>query len=271
MLLCADKPASFQLQSNDIHLWFTKPQNIRQTDLLKRYKKLLTEDETLRQKSYIFPKKRHNELITRAFVRNLLSCYVNIHPAHWQFKTGIQGKPEIINAMLPLRFNISHSDDLIICAITLNDDIGCDVEMINRNCRFLSIAKDNFSKKEFSDLLNLPENQQCSRFFDYWTLKESYIKARGLGLSLPLKDFSFQIGSSRLRQLNENIQLGFHTKCFDNPQHWRSWLFYPNEKHRVAVSIKGKPSNQTKKYRFRYFKNIPLYKTIELKEMSFSV
>ncbi|GJL75837.1 4'-phosphopantetheinyl transferase family protein [Nitrosomonas sp.] len=173
--------------------------------------------------------------------------------------------------MSPLRFNISHTNDLIICAVTFTDDIGCDVEMVHRNCDFFSIAKSYFSWKEYLDLINTSKNQQRSRFFDYWTLKESYIKTCGQGLSIPLTDFSFQIGSSRLQHENDNIQLSFSVKRTDHAQFWRSWLFYPNEKHRIAVSLRGKSSNQGKPYRFRFFENTPMLKTIELSELRFSV
>ena len=269
MIIPSDNVSELKLDNHDIHLWITKPQNMRQADILARYKSILNEEELKKQNSYIFAEKRHNALITRAFVRDLLSHYMAIHPSHWQFKAGSHGKPEIVNPLLPLRFNLSHTDDLIICAVTLNDDIGCDVEIVYRNCGFLSIAESYFSQEEFLDLLDTPENDQRNRFFDYWTLKESYIKTCGSGLSIPLTDFSFQIGSSRMQHKNDNIQLSFSAKRFDSAQFWRNWLFYPNEKHRIAVSIRGKYNNQTRQSRFRYFENTPLLETTELSDLSF--
>lgn len=259
-----EKSPVLELRANDIHLWFTQPQYIRQVDLLVRYKGLLTEDELQKQHNYRFEKKRHNALITRAFIRGLLSHYEAAPPYFWQFKTGVYGKPEIVNSQLPLRFNLSHTDNLIICAVTLNDDIGCDVEMTNRNCEFLSIAESFFSSNEFDELIGNTGTQQCSRFFDYWTLKESYIKAWGQGLAIPLADFNFHIGPSKLHQYNDNISLSFAPHRFDLIELWRNWLFYPNNEHRIAVSVKAQFDNQIRPYKFRYFENIPLVKTREL-------
>jgi len=264
-------PRYLKLGSNDIHIWISRANRIRQTDLLKRYRDLLTRDELLKQNNYVCAKKRHGALITRAFVRDLLSRYVNIPPHLWQFKQNSHGKPEVINPPLPLRFNISHTDDVIICAVTLNDDIGCDVEMIHRSCAFLSIAEINFSPEEFSDLLKVPEKEQRSRFFDYWTLKEAYIKTCGTGFSLPLTEFSFQIGASRSRYENGNIQLGFSAREFGCARVWRSWLFYPNNSYRIAVSVRRKAGYQTQQFSFRFFESIPLVSMFELSKLRFRV
>jgi len=258
-----------KLDSNDIHIWISRASRIRQTDLLRRYQDVLTEDELLKQNSYVCTKKRHSALITRAFVRDLLSRYVNIPPHLWQFKLNSYGKLEIINSPQPLRFNISHTDDLIICAVMLNDDIGCDVEMIYRGCSFLSIAENYFSPEEFSDLLKTPEKEQRSRFFDYWTLKESYIKAQGSGLSLSLSEFGFHIGTSGSEYINDNIKLELSSIHADCAKFWRSWLFYPNKGHRIAVSVRRQTDSQTQQFSFRFFESIPLVSTLELSKLHF--
>ncbi|MDC8445926.1 MAG: hypothetical protein LV471_08405 [Nitrosomonas sp.] len=76
----ADLFSILPLESNDIHIWISRANRIRQTDLLRRYQDLLTEDERLKQIAYLCPKKRHYTLITRVFVRDLLSRYVNMSP-----------------------------------------------------------------------------------------------------------------------------------------------------------------------------------------------
>jgi len=266
-----------RLQPNEIHLWTTNPHDIsllnNNEKLLKSYQKLLTQQETKKQQRYKFSKDRHDALITRAFVRDLLSKYAEIAPSDWRFEKGEKDKPEIINAPLPLRFNISHTDGLIICAVTRNDDIGCDVENITRNNDVLAIADRYFSSIEINDLFSLPKAQQRDRFFDYWTLKESYIKAWGLGLAIPLKDFSFTIGkassSEEQMKLNNNIQLNFAQHRIDIPEVWRSWLLYPNEKHRIALSIRATENNQKVDYKLRLFNSIPLVNFTELETIDF--
>lgn len=254
------------LTTNEIHLWSVDPQKIQQPELLQAYSHLLSPEETTKQQRFRFEKNRHSALITRAFVRDLLSCYADVSPADWMFIKGAKDKPEIVNPPLPLRFNISHTDDMIICAVMLNDDIGCDVENTRRTSDVLSIAKHSFSNVEVNDLLAQPATQQVSRFFDYWTLKESYIKAWGLGLSIPLKDFSFTLQDSH-QQVNvsfiDDIELSFAAHRIDDASIWRSWLFYPNSIHRVALSVRATSNNQDTDYKMRFFNSIPLVEITE--------
>lgn len=257
------------INPDEIHLWITHPQNHKHPELIKRYKTLLTEAETQKQQRYRFEKDQHDALITRAFIRDLLSHYADIKPEDWRFDKGEKDKPEIINPPLPLRFNLSHTDELIICAVTLQDDIGCDVENMTRNNDILSIADRYFSSSETQELFSLPLNKQRSRFFDYWTLKESYIKAWGLGLSIPLGDFSFTIGSPELDDQgaalrNSDIRLSFAAHRIDYPEIWRSWLFYPNSTHRVALSVRSQSDNRNRPYRLRFFESTPLINTQEI-------
>lgn len=256
--------ARLQLQKNDIHLWQCRPQNIQAPELLSRYKQLLTETETQKQQRYRFDKDKHDALITRAFVRDLLSQYADIPPQDWRFEKGEKDKPEIVNAPLPLRFNLSHTKNLIICAVTLNDDIGADVENISRNNDVLAIADRYFSGIETRELFSLPLEQQRSRFFDYWTLKESYIKAWGLGLAIPLGDFSFHLGKQNEAVRLNDIRLSFAPHRIDHPELWRSWLFYPSKEHRIALSLRSTSNNQQTDYRLRFFESTPLLSRHEI-------
>jgi 4'-phosphopantetheinyl transferase len=258
------------LADNEIHLWMTNPKElIDNKALLTTYSTLLTNTELVKQQRYKFAKDRHDALITRAFIRDLLTYYADVAPQDWQFEKGEKDKPEVINCPLPLRFNISHTSKLIICAVTLEDDIGCDVENISRSSDVLTIAERYFSPQETNALFALPEAQQRNRFFDYWTLKESYIKAWGLGLSIPLTDFSFNISDTEqshkdLFTIKQNISLSFAPHRVDEPHIWRSWLIYPSvtldekQEHRIALSLRAKTNNQKIDYSLRFFNTTPL-------------
>jgi len=258
------------LASNEIHLWMTKPAELLGNDeLLASYSRLLTSTELTKQQRYKFAKDRHDALITRAFIRDLLSYYAEVAPQDWQFEKGAKDKPEVVNCPLPLRFNISHTKNLIICAVTLEDDIGCDVENTGRNNDVLAIAERYFSPTETTELFALPEAQQRNRFFDYWTLKESYIKAWGLGLAIPLTDFSFKINDTEqdyknLFTIKKGISLSFAQHRVDEPQIWRSWIIYPSadidekQEHRIALSLRSKLDNQKTDYQLRFFDTLPL-------------
>lgn len=256
---------SLPIKRNEIHLWQVNPDNITQVELLEKYKALLSDDETKKQQRYKFEHDRHDALITRAFIRDLLSYYADVDPSDWRFDKGEKDKPEIINPPLPLRFNLSHTKGLIICAVTLKDDIGCDVEDTTRSNDVLAIADRFFSASETQELFSLPIEQQRPRFFDYWTLKEAYIKAWGLGLAIPLKDFSFHINDKPIETntaftIKSNISLSFAEHRVDNAAHWRNWVLYPNdsEQHRIAIALRSKENNQATSYQLRYFDSIPL-------------
>jgi len=253
------------LDNNEIHLWVTRPQHIDAPSLLNQYASLITKEENLRLERFIFDKDKHSGLVTRAFVRDLLSHYADIPPGSWIFEKGEKGRPEINNPPTPLRFNLSHTSNMIICALTSRDDIGCDVEYTSRQTNVLSVANRYFSTEETRELFRLPLEQQKSRFFDLWTLKESYIKACGLGLAIPLDDFSFTIGLQKNDCFNTDIQLSFSENRIDQPRLWQSWLFYPDTEHRVAISVK-RPSHQhnsTRPYKLRFFESIPLIRSEE--------
>ncbi len=255
------------IANDDIHLWMTHPEKIQAPELLQRYHTLLDADEKQKQQAYKFTNDRHDALITRAFVRDLLSYYDDILPQAWLFDKGEYGKPEIRHNKKMLRFNLSHTKKLIICAVTLIDDIGCDVETLNRTNDILSIASRYFAPNEAKTLLALDPSLQRQAFFNYWTLKESYIKACGLGLSIPLKNFNFTINQANQSttvaddnslEINSNIVVNFVSDYQDQPEFWRSWLLYPKSDHTIAISTKATSNNQDKKYQLRCFNSVPL-------------
>jgi 4'-phosphopantetheinyl transferase len=240
------------LSQNQIDLWIIKPDDIQDSELLARYEQLMSPSEREKQQRYKFAEDRHDALITRAFVRTVLSKYAPIAPQDWAFVKGEKGKPEIANATLPLRFNLSHTKGLIVCAVALNVNLGVDVEYIKRKTSTLKVAKFKFSDIEYAELMSQPEQNQRKRFFDYWTLKESYIKAVGGGLSIPLDQFSFNIKD------DNNISMTFDQRRHEDASQWQNWLLYANEDHRVAISIKD-PNRQ--QHHIRFLQTLPLVKS----------
>jgi 4'-phosphopantetheinyl transferase len=143
------------------------------------------------------------------------------------------GKPEIKDNTTGLRFNLSHNDELIVCAICLNNDIGCDVENLSRKINVNAIAKRFFSTQEAQLIAADP-----GRFFEYWTLKEAFVKATGLGISQGLETFSFHIRSSIKQHINDNIELSFHQNCsLLAANNWYQALIFPDNKHCIGLSF----------------------------------
>ena len=154
----------------------------------------LGEEELARMARFRFPALRRQFALAHGLVRQVLSLFhPQVAPRDWRFEAGAQGKPEIAAGLPRIAFNLSHANGLVALAVAAGNDagpVGVDVEQATRNIG-PGIARRYFAPEEVADLEALPEAQQRDRFFTLWSLKESYIKATGFGLSLPLDSFSF--------------------------------------------------------------------------------
>jgi 4'-phosphopantetheinyl transferase len=206
-------------------------------DALQRmdaYRELMSADEHARMMRLVFDRDRRAFLLTRALVRTMLSRYAPIAPADWKFVANVHGRPEILDrpAGVPdLRFNISHTDGLIACAVTIGREVGVDVEYVGRRLDH-DIAARFFAPAEVTDLQSLPNEEQRRAFFDYWTLKEAYIKARGFGLALPLGDFAFKLKPP------DPPAITFEPSLEDDPATWQFLQHWPTQQHRLALAIR---------------------------------
>lgn len=228
------------ISSNEIHLWYSYDEKIHDAQLLSRYILLLNEKEREKQKRLCFEKDRHQYLVTRAMVRSVLSLYVDdIPPEKWKFAKNKYGKPFICNTTLriPISFNISHCEKLVIMAVTLGKEVGVDVEYLLRPGDTLSMAKRYFSQEEVRQLNALPVENQKERFFDLWTLGEAYLKACGVGLSVPQDHFSYTFPRAG------EIEISFTPQRNDQPQYWHFWQILPNDIHKVGMALKSDKIN----------------------------
>ncbi len=224
-----------QIKKNEAHLWYGQPDRISDPCLLRRYRELFTEDEREKIDQYHFAKDRHASLVTRAMVRCLLSRYVAVEPSDWRFRSNRYGRPEIAKPghAGTLRFNIAHTKGMIVVLISKNREVGVDVECLSYLGPCLEIADRYFSPSEVETLRSLPSSEQALRFIEYWTLKESFIKARGMGLAIPLDEFSFRIE----KKPRDKIDIRFAPSLEDNPARWQFSLDAIGEKHIVATAI----------------------------------
>jgi 4'-phosphopantetheinyl transferase len=198
------------------------------------YRELITPDENERMSRFVFERDRRQFLITRALVRTMLSRYAAVAPKDWRFITNPFGRPEVLDrpdGVADLRFNLSHTDGLIGCAVTVGREVGVDVENLTREVTH-DIPGRFFAPSEVADLRALPASDQPRVFFDYWTLKEAYIKARGLGLSLPLSDFAFCLRPPALPTI------AFEPALEDDPATWQFYQASPTPTHRLGLAVR---------------------------------
>jgi 4'-phosphopantetheinyl transferase len=222
-------------EKGEIHLWLVKQSEADCETLLTRYRALLASEEHLKAARFHFDEHRHQYVITRALVRTVLSEYCGVAPQAWRFAAREYGRPfaaapEIVGA---LSFNLAHTDGLIVCACATST-IGVDAEAVRASAP-LEVADRYFSPAEVAELRALPLDARPERFFHYWTLKESYIKATGKGLSTPLDQFTFRLAHPG------HIDLSFEGGLNDDPQRWRSWLLEPAPGYLVAVTVERGP------------------------------
>lgn len=124
-----------------------------------------------------------------AIVHRILRDKLGLDPMHIEIIRNAYGKP-FLKDHDNLHFNVSHSGHWIVCAVS-QDPVGIDVEKME--AIDMDIAKRYFHENEFNALLHCDPSVRLPRFFDLWTLKESYIKAVGKGLHLPLDSFSMEL------------------------------------------------------------------------------
>jgi 4'-phosphopantetheinyl transferase len=119
--------------------------------------------------------------------------------ADWKFHAGPQGRPELAGEAggTGLRFNLSHTQGLAACVVTRGPDCGIDVEAIDRRTTAGSLAHTVLAPSELAALSKLPQRARAAGFIRYWTLKEAYAKAIGLGLWIPFDQCSFSFDSGR--------------------------------------------------------------------------
>ncbi len=223
-------PTRLTLSAQQIELWLAFYNQITDVALLSNLRLLLNEAERQQAQRFHFPDDRQRYLVTRAMVRTVLSRYVDVAPADWVFSKNEYGRPEIVNeAAAGLNFNISHSRGLIALGISRQRIVGVDVENLTTRQVSDGIAERFFSPDEAAELASVPAAQRQDRFFEYWTFKESYIKARGMGLSIPLEQFGFHFPDERSVGLRIDPQLG------DDAERWCFWQFRPTPGYLLAV------------------------------------
>jgi len=156
-------------------------------------RELLSSDEIARAERFIFDRDRNHFIGCRAALRRLLAERLGMAPGEIDFSYGSNGKPFVPHAAI--EFNVSHSGEFALIGLSERIAIGVDIEKIREPTRndWSDLAKRFFSEGEVKALSTLSPEDQTEGFFACWSRKEAYIKRHGLGLALPLGDFSVSV------------------------------------------------------------------------------
>lgn len=228
------RPSEAFAVTDRVEVWTVQTDDPALAARMPSFESLLTSDEAARAGRFLQSADRDRFVIGRALARTMLSRFAPQPPKQWVFVIDERGRPHLASehASGNLRFNLTHTDGLVACAVTVGREVGVDVERVTRRLTHEHIPERFFSPREVRDLRALPEVEQDAAFFDYWTLKESYIKARGLGLALPLGQFSF------VRTPDAAPGIEFAPELDDDPASWQFRQYWPTPQHRMAVAVR---------------------------------
>jgi 4'-phosphopantetheinyl transferase len=186
-------PVTVKLDPDEVHVWRAALDfSESRVEVLQR---VLTEDERNRAGRFYFQKDRNRFIVARSTLRTILGKYLDANPEQIRFHYGQYGKPRLAEQLQKsgLLFNLSHSHNMALAAVTCHREIGVDLELIRSGLADEQIAERFFSPREVHALRALPKSMQDEAFFNCWTRKEAYIKARGEGLSVPLHMFDVSL------------------------------------------------------------------------------
>jgi 4'-phosphopantetheinyl transferase len=221
------------LERGEVHVWTARIPVVADAAAVCSWEALESADERARRLRLGAGQDRVQRLVGVALVRTTLSRYAAAAPADWVFERSPRGRPELAPGPqgAGLRFNLSHAEGLAACAVALGRDVGVDVEHSARRGDVLAIAERYFATGEADALRALPEPSRRRRFFEHWTLRECYVKARGVGMALPFRGFAFTLDDGPPRIL-------FHQDLGDDAGQWQFALFAPTPVHVLAVGVR---------------------------------
>jgi len=181
-----EPPESLSLEAGQVHVWRICLE--QQDDLLDRFRRTLEPEELERAGRFRFERLQRHFITSRGFLRYVLSRYVAAKPEQLSFAYNYYGKP-LLAGNSSLQFNMSHSHEMALVAVTSGAAVGVDVEHIRADFASEEIATRFFSRLEVETFSSLPTEERVAAFFRCWARKEAYIKAIGKGLSQPLDGF----------------------------------------------------------------------------------
>jgi 4'-phosphopantetheinyl transferase len=240
------KPEGRQITTDHavLQLWFAWPSDLSDAGAEAACAVLLSDEEKARAAKFHFERHRREYLATHALARTALSHAHSLPPHAWNYSVNAYGKPLPVPEC-GLRFNQANSVELAVCLVAptgigtgaeVGPEVGIDVESFSRAEEIVPLATKVFSLAEQEQLNALSAAERPHRALSLWTLKEAYIKARGMGLSLPLRGISFLFGGA------QGIHLEVDAGVDEDPARWRFCLL-DHAEHRIVLVVEAAADN----------------------------
>jgi 4'-phosphopantetheinyl transferase len=220
-----------QIASETAHLWFLDTETFRQPSKTDEWLARLEDQERIRYAAYGTDAAKREYLGTRALVRTALARYCGQPPECLRFRTGHLGRPELTSPAMPgLSFSLARTRERAVGLFAFGRDVGVDVELV-APIDAVEMAGRYFSPGETAELSKLEDAARLSRFYELWTLREAYLKARGIGLDLPLDQLVFRPTSAG------DARAEFGPAIRDDPERWQFGLAWLTDRHLAATCI----------------------------------
>ncbi len=227
----------WEIDSQQVHLWYLdlNPPEV----ILKSLISLLAEDEKTKAERYKFKQSQICYQVVHSTLRIILGRYLDLDPKQINFIYSDRGKPFLADNCNPLnlQFNLSHSENIAIFAITCDRRIGVDIESLRSPDNILKLAQRFFCPSEYTLLNQAIPEEQNKLFFQLWTAKEAYLKATGEGISGGLNQVEIALNPLQIVSLIEETE----------PKKWHLESFCLNLdksiKYWVAIAVEGRIEN----------------------------
>ena len=221
---------------DEVHIWRhdhdADASDVRRAEMLA----VLSPDERARAAQLRDEGRRRQFVTGRALCRRVLSFYAPVRPTDWRFALGGRGKPSIATPALssPIWFSLSHADGLSVCAVTgAGPAIGVDIERIANGEDALPVAEQFFPDTEVRALRRLSPSRRGEAFVQLWALKESYVKAKEIGLTDGIAGAAFDLARV------EDIAVAFAGSLGEQAEAWRFRLFRLDDASIIALAVQG--------------------------------
>jgi 4'-phosphopantetheinyl transferase len=185
------------LEPGAVRVWHARPNDVWATaDAMQTATRWLQPAERERFERFRHASDRAMFLLGRVMARAIVGRALGVAPTAWRWREGPRGRPEIDEPAAEFSFNIAHSAGLVVCALARQVQVGVDVEHRQRPALDRAIVSRYCSPAEVADIESHGPDGWHDQFLSYWTLKEAYLKARGLGIAVPLAELSFTLKPS---------------------------------------------------------------------------
>lgn len=223
-------PHTLALAADAVHVWRV---DLRVSpECVQRLAATLSADERARAERFRFPEHRERFIVAHGVLRDILSRYLDMPADQLVFATNPYGKPALAASEHAwLQFNLSHSGAMVLFAVTRDRPVGIDVEQIIPPDNFPRLVEQFFSANENAAFRALPEGQRAAAFFAGWTRKEAYVKALGMGVSLPLDQFDVTMNPDEPARLLADRRYPHHVGA------WSLLSFDPAPGYTAALAV----------------------------------